>query len=88
MILIVLALVVYLLFTALSEKNEVDISMLPPRYLSQMDKCEEYGGIIEREDKNIGSWQELEQWRCVCEAGQIFDVQDNLSCNEWYIPQK
>lgn len=56
-----------------------------PLYLSQMAACETAGGQVEKETKDMGTWEALSQWKCVCKSGSsVFD--GNLACNQWLQP--
>jgi hypothetical protein len=61
------------------------IGLPAPLYLSQMDACKAAGGQVKEETKNMGSWQALAQWECICKSSSLF-FSDHLTCNQWLKP--
>jgi len=69
-----------------SSRNTTSSIGLPaPLYLGQMDACKTAGGQVKEETKNMGSWQALAQWECICKNGSLF-FGDHLACNQWVKP--
>lgn len=56
-----------------------------PLYISQMDACRADGGQVKKETKNMGSWEALSRWECVCKNGSSF-FGEHLACNQWLDP--
>ncbi len=90
LMIIITGLLIYFFMNISKNKNSddnIDANVLPPKYLSQMEKCEIFGGTIEKQDESVDSWQQLNKWRCVCQEEKIFDTQSQLMCNKWYEPE-
>ena len=56
-----------------------------PLYLSQMEACRAAGGQVKEETKNMGSWEALAKWECLCKDNASFFA-ENLACNQWRNP--
>jgi len=56
-----------------------------PKDTSQTQDCEDIGGTVEKKDKDMGDWTELDKWRCACGENETFS--GNLECNKWFEPE-
>lgn len=68
------------------EREKANNSVLPPKYLSQMESCKAEGGKVQETTISRGTWTMIYQWMCECQNNQQFFSQEKLECNKWLMP--
>ncbi len=57
-----------------------------PLYVMQMNACTASGGQVKTETKNMGTWQAIARWECICKKGVSYFGDHQLTCNQWSTP--